>query len=57
MEIRPRSSRSQKGSTTNSTTGKTSTGYWVRRLLAFPSRILLAGASVSWCPRRSTSTP
>ena len=51
------SSRSPKASTMSSTIATISTGFSVPKPLAFPSRTLLAVASATWSPRRSTSTP
>jgi hypothetical protein len=41
----------------SSTIGMILIGFWVPRLLASHSRILLVAALVTWSPRRSISTP
>lgn len=51
-----RSSKSLKASIMNSTTATISTGFWVLKLLAFPSKTQLVVALATWCPRRSIST-
>ena len=51
-----RSSKSLKALIMNSTTATISTGFWVLKLLAFPSKTQLVVALATWCPRRSIST-
>lgn len=52
-----RPSKSLRDLTTSSIIVTILTGFWVPRLLAYPSRTLPAGALATWCPRRSMFTP